>query len=73
MKPTLDERMSRPFWSIEDIKVCLKMPYKVAKKVFQESERIEKESLFNSFRPYDTRVRKETVLQLLKIKKADIA
>lgn len=72
MEKSRAERVANPYWTQTDIQEVLNMPYKVAKKVFHEADRIETDEL-KDYRPYTNRVRQETVLRLLRLKKADIA
>lgn len=61
MMPTLSDRLSKPFWSLADIRVCLKMPYKVAKRVLTQAQALDAEEM-NGFIVYDTKARRSSVL-----------
>lgn len=72
MEKSRAERVANPYWTQTDIQKVLDMPYKVAKKVYTDADKIETDEL-RDYRPYTNRVRQETVLKLLRLKKADIA
>lgn len=68
MAPTKAERAARVFWNQSDIQICCGLPYKVAKKVFAKAKLIDV-NRSDGWVPFENRVLKSTVKEILGIKK----